>query len=234
MLDLLLGFFPLPSYHNVVLLCLKRVVTRDIRAFDKHLYVELYNALIMHLHTILPPSADIPEAYASGSSEARAFIVNLALILTSFYKFHMMVLETSKYNGITSALLQGLEYLINISYVDDTDISKICFEYWNSFIVELSAEVPIDLRNSEFSSSIMVQRKMPMPMSWPSDLVHCSVSQLLQLRQLYAKLRLLIISRMTMPENKNDFLIKYKGLHEFFGASLNDQSQGEKNLQAKI
>lgn len=36
---------------------------------------------------------------------------------------HIRVLETTQEN--TTALLLGLEYLINISYVDDTEVFKV-------------------------------------------------------------------------------------------------------------
>lgn len=38
---------------------------------------------------------------------------------------HIRVLETSQEN--INALLLGLEYLINISYVDDTEVFKVLF-----------------------------------------------------------------------------------------------------------
>ncbi|XP_021819701.1 protein EXPORTIN 1B-like [Prunus avium] len=54
---------------------------------------------------------------------SKAFIQNLALFLTSFYKSHIRVLETTQQNIAT--LLMGLEYLINISYVDGTRVFKV-------------------------------------------------------------------------------------------------------------
>jgi hypothetical protein len=39
-------------------------------------------------------------------------------------QFHIRVLETTQEN--ITALLMGLEYLINISYVDDTEVFKVC------------------------------------------------------------------------------------------------------------
>ena len=35
---------------------------------------------------VLPPGTDIPAAFASGSDEEQAFVQNLALFLTSFFK----------------------------------------------------------------------------------------------------------------------------------------------------
>lgn len=40
-----------------------------------------------------------------------------------FLQFHIRILETSQEN--IAALLVGLEYLIDISYVDDTEVFKV-------------------------------------------------------------------------------------------------------------
>ncbi|XP_062100521.1 protein EXPORTIN 1B-like [Humulus lupulus] len=74
--------------------------------------------------TMIPLNTNIPEAYAIGSSEEQAFIQNLALFFTSFYKSHIRVLETPGEN--IAALLMGVEYLTKISYVDDTEVFKGC------------------------------------------------------------------------------------------------------------
>lgn len=51
------------------------------------------------------------------------------------YKVHIRILESTEKN--ISALLLGLEYVINISYVDDTEVFKVCLDYWNTFVLEL-------------------------------------------------------------------------------------------------
>ncbi|CAJ2633415.1 unnamed protein product [Trifolium pratense] len=73
--------------------------------------------------SILPPTTNIPEAYANGSTEEQSFIQNLTLFFTSFYKVHIRILELTREN--ISNLLLGLEYLISISYVDDTEVFKV-------------------------------------------------------------------------------------------------------------
>ncbi|XP_062073404.1 protein EXPORTIN 1B-like [Humulus lupulus] len=60
LLETPLNFFPMPSYRNLTLQCLTE--------------------------TMIPLNTNIPEAYAIGSSKEQAFIQNLALFFTSFYK----------------------------------------------------------------------------------------------------------------------------------------------------
>ncbi|WJX77589.1 Exportin-1 [Trifolium repens] len=92
-------------------------------------YVKMYGIFIGQLQSILPPTTNIPDAYANGSTKEQSFVQNLALII-SFYKVHIRILESTQEN--ISNLILGLEYLINISYVDDTEVFKDCLDYWNS------------------------------------------------------------------------------------------------------
>ncbi|PNY08003.1 exportin-1-like protein [Trifolium pratense] len=62
--------------------------------------------------SILPPTTNIPEAYANGSTEEQV---------------HIRILELTREN--ISNLLLGLEYLISISYVDDTEVFKSCLSH---------------------------------------------------------------------------------------------------------
>uniref|UniRef100_A0A6N2LZB0 Exportin-1 C-terminal domain-containing protein n=1 Tax=Salix viminalis TaxID=40686 RepID=A0A6N2LZB0_SALVM len=165
LLETLLKFFPMPSYRNLTLQCLTEA--------------------------ILPPTTKIPEAYANGSSEEQAFIQNLALFFTSFYKSHIRVLESTQDN--ISALLMGLEYLINISYVDDTEV---CLDYWNSLVLEL-----FELHNNLDNPAVTVNM-MGLQMPLLHGMVDGLGPQISQRRQLYAaqcQLRMLMICRMAKP-----------------------------------
>jgi hypothetical protein len=51
------------------------------------------------------------------------------------WQSHISVLETTQENQ--AILLMGLEYLIGISYVEDTEVFKVCLDYWNSLVCDL-------------------------------------------------------------------------------------------------
>ncbi|TYJ42514.1 hypothetical protein E1A91_A03G094700v1 [Gossypium mustelinum] len=137
--------------------------------------------------------------------------------------FHIRVLETVQEN--ISALLVGLEYLINISYVDDTEVFKVCLDYWNSLVLELFDA------NHNMDNPAVTANMMALQVPLLSGLVDGLGAQLLQRRQLYAgtmsKLRMLMIYRMAKPEEvlivedengnivretmkDNDVLVQYK------------------------
>eukprot|EP00252_Welwitschia_mirabilis_P021495 TRINITY_DN552_c0_g1_i3.p1 TRINITY_DN552_c0_g1~~TRINITY_DN552_c0_g1_i3.p1 ORF type:complete len:860 (+),score=155.81 TRINITY_DN552_c0_g1_i3:174-2582(+) len=188
--------------------------------------MELYNRFMAQLQNILPPSTNVPDAYANGSTEEQAFIQNLALFFTSFFKNHIRILETVPEN--TANLLTGLQYLINMSYVDDTEVLKVCLDYWNVLVSELF-EAQHTPHNSATSASIM---GIQVPFSGIADGVGAQVQQR---TQVYAgplsKLRMLMICRMAKPEEvlivedengnivretmkDNDVLVQYKIMRE--------------------
>ncbi|KAL8148521.1 protein EXPORTIN 1A isoform X2 [Apium graveolens] len=248
LLETLLKFFPLPSYRNLTLQCLTEVAALNFGDFYNSQYVKMYSIFILQLQGILPTSANIPEAYAQGSSEEQAFIQNLALFFTSFYKFHIRVLETSQEN--IAALLVGLGYLIDISYVDDTEVFKVCLDYWNSLVLELF-EAHHNLDNPAATVNMM-GLQMPLLHGMADGLG----SQLMQRRQLYAnpmsRLRLLMICRMAKPEEvlivedengnivretmkDNDVLVQYKIMREtLIYLSHLDHEDTEKQMLKKL
>uniref|UniRef100_A0A6N2M7Y3 Exportin-1 C-terminal domain-containing protein n=1 Tax=Salix viminalis TaxID=40686 RepID=A0A6N2M7Y3_SALVM len=207
-LETLLKFFPMPSYRNLTLQCLTEVAALNFGDFYNMQYVKMYTFFMVQLQAILPPTTKIPEAYANGSSEEQS---------------HIRVLESTQDN--ISALLMGLEYLINISYVDDTEVFKVCLDYWNSLVLEL-----FELHNNLDNPAVTVNM-MGLQMPLLHGMVDGLGPQISQRRQLYAapmsKLRMLMICRMAKPEEvlivedengnivretmkDNDVLVQYK------------------------
>ncbi|PSS04542.1 Protein EXPORTIN 1A like [Actinidia chinensis var. chinensis] len=247
LLETLLNFFPVPSYRNLTLQCLTEVATLNFGDFYNMQYVTLYNIFMVKLQSILPLNTNIPDAYANGSSEEQAFIQNLALFFTSFFKSHIRVLESSPEN--ISALVLGLEYLINISYVDDTEVFKVCLDYWQSLVLELF-EAHHNLDNPAGLANMM---GLQMPFAGMIDGLG---PQLMQRRQLYvdplSKLRLLMICRMAKPEEvlivedengnivretmkDNDVLVQYKAMREtLIYLSHLDHEDTEKQMLKKL
>ncbi|CAJ2650851.1 unnamed protein product [Trifolium pratense] len=235
LLETLLKFFPMPAYRNLTLQCLTEVASLQFDNYYDAQYVKMYNIFMVQLQAILPPTTNIPEAYAQGSTEEQAFIQNLALFFTLFYKVHIRILESTQEN--ISALLLGLEYLINISYVDDTEVFKVCLDYWNILVSEL------------FQS----HRSLENPAATATNMMG---SQLLQRRQLYSgpmsKLRMLMICRMAKPEEvlivedengnivretmkDSDVLVQYKIMREtLIYLSHLDHDDTEKQMLRKL
>ncbi|KAL9689395.1 hypothetical protein QQ045_009780 [Rhodiola kirilowii] len=248
LLETLLKFFPLPGYRNRTLQCLTEVASLSFGEFYNAQYVKMYNIFMVQLQTILPLSTNIPEAYTQGSSEEQAFIQNLALFFTSFYKSHIQILESSQDSMET--LLIGLEYLINISYVDDTEVFKVCLDYWNSLVSELFQS------HNNLDNPAVTAAMMGLQTPLLSNMVDGHGSQLLHRRQVYSttmsKLRLLMICRMAKPEEvlivedengnivretmkDNDVLVQYKIMREtLIYLSHLDHEDTEKQMLRKL
>ncbi|KAJ0983140.1 hypothetical protein J5N97_011395 [Dioscorea zingiberensis] len=227
LLETLLKFFPVASYRNLTLQCLTEIASLQFGDFYDQKYVTMYTIFMVQLQNILPSATNIPDAYANGSSDEQAFIQNLALFFSSFYKSHIRILESTAESR--SALLLGLEYLINISYVDDTEVFKVCLDYWNLLVLQLF-EPHHNLENPAAAVGMMGLQVPSIP-----GLIDGLGPQLSQRRQLYSvpmsKLRLLMICRMAKPEEvivvedengnivretmkDNDVLVQYKIMRE--------------------
>jgi exportin-1 len=77
-------------------------------------FAALYAGAQRALDPLLPPGADLPAAYAAGGDEDQAFVQNLALFLTAYFRAHAGVLEGAGEEA-RAALLAGLDRLVAIS-----------------------------------------------------------------------------------------------------------------------
>ncbi|KAK1326230.1 hypothetical protein QJS10_CPA01g00912 [Acorus calamus] len=197
--------------RNLTLQCLTEVASLQFGDVYVMQYCNMYNFFMVQLQTILPPGTNIPDLYATGSGEAQS---------------HIRVLESTLENR--NALLMGLEYLISISYVDDTEVFKVCLDYWNLLVLEL-----FEAQHNPATTASMMGLQMVDGLDSPVS----------QRRQLYSgpfsKLRMLMICRMAKPEEvlivedengnivretmkDNDVLVQYKML-----TKLSKQLNGE-------
>eukprot|EP00271_Cylindrocystis_brebissonii_P003986 TRINITY_DN15300_c0_g1_i1.p1 TRINITY_DN15300_c0_g1~~TRINITY_DN15300_c0_g1_i1.p1 ORF type:complete len:1098 (+),score=241.20 TRINITY_DN15300_c0_g1_i1:845-4138(+) len=135
LLEILLKLFPVPFYRNRALQCLTEVAGLSFGDYFNSQYVKLYQFFVTQLQGMLPPNQNIPLAYSTGIDDEQSFIQNLALFFTAFFKSHIGILESGAENQ--QLLLMGLDYLINISYVDDIEVFKVCLDYWNSLVCDL-------------------------------------------------------------------------------------------------
>merc|ERR1719244_407884 len=104
--------------------CLTEIAGVTVASYDDK-FVALFNESMSKLETMLPVDTNIKEAYGKGSDAEQNFIQNLALFFCTFLKEHGPLLEKQTNQD---PLLKALHYLLLISEVDETEISKICLE----------------------------------------------------------------------------------------------------------
>jgi exportin-1 len=124
---------------------------------------------------------NLRDAYRNGSSDEQNFIQNLSLFLTAFLKDHGSLIEKSLENR--EMLQDALNYLVLISEVEDTEIFKICLEYWNMLTADLYREAPFSS-----ISPILLSLRNEAP------------SRRQTYQSILSKVRRIMISKMAKPE----------------------------------
>jgi len=179
---LILKFLTVPMFRNVSMKCLTEIAGVTVPHYDEK-FIEMFNRTMQQLETMLPVETNIKEAFKKGTDAEQMYIQNLAMFLCAFLKEHGPLLEKQQSQ---EPLLKSLHYLLLISEVDDTEISKICLEYWNTLAADLYRESP-------FSSTAS-----PLFMSRPAN------SETPGRRKFYqpvlTKVRYIMISKMAKPE----------------------------------
>ena len=130
--------------------------------------LNLYLQAFKVITDIIPDNIDLKEAYANGSDSEQKLIQNLAIFLTTFGTRCLdLVEEQANYrlpveangpnvNGdqnnqnnptMLNQFQLGLQYLINISYINDVEVFKVCLDFWMTFTQSLHKKMPAPIGN---------------------------------------------------------------------------------------
>eukprot|EP00960_Hanusia_phi_P076603 768584-Hanusia_phi.AAC.3 len=183
LLTLRLQFFPQPQFRSDALQCLTEIAVIEPKGIDPRYHPKIqktYADFITNLSNIVQPNA-IKQYYEEGES-GEEFVQRLTLFLCTILKTHIGILETQE---LVPYLIQGLQYLVFISEVDDDEIFKICTEYWN-FLAD-------DLYHKE----VLLQR-MPIPTF--CQLMPNQNPRLQTYAPILTEVRRILIERMPKPE----------------------------------
>ena len=131
---LIYKFLQIPNFRNVTLKCLTEIAGITNDTYNEQ-FLLLFTLVTSQLKLMLPLSTNIREAYQAGRDDEQNFIQNLALFFSSFLREHGELLESKA--ELHNTLLEALHYLVLISEVDETEIFKICLDYWNALTQNL-------------------------------------------------------------------------------------------------
>jgi exportin-1 len=126
--QLISKFLPVPMLCNDTIKCLTEIVGLDVGGEvgdDKFRYI--YTAF-MSIVAGQIGDADIAQLHFDGTMEEQAFIADLALFLTTFFREHRAALETP---DALPLLSEGHVCLSRIGLVEDLEVFKICLDYWH-------------------------------------------------------------------------------------------------------
>uniref|UniRef100_A0A3P9JFU9 Exportin-1 n=1 Tax=Oryzias latipes TaxID=8090 RepID=A0A3P9JFU9_ORYLA len=170
-------FLNVPMFRNVTLKCLTEIAGVSVNQYEEQ-FVSLFTLTMCQLKQMLPLNTNIRMAYANGKDDEQNFIQNLSLFLCTFLKEHGQLIE--KRHNLRETLMEALHYMLLVSEVEETEIFKICLEYWNHLSAELYRESPFSTSSTPLLSDVPPRR-------------HLYLAVLSQVR-------LLMVSRMAKPE----------------------------------
>nr|CAG4635920.1 EOG090X00LI [Eubosmina coregoni] len=179
---LIFKFLNVPLFRNVTLKCLTEIASLATGPQYDDAFVALFAQTMAQLELMLPLDINIKEAFAKGHDAEQNFIQNLAMFLCTMLRQHGQLMEHREKANV----LKALQYLLLISEVEETEIFKICLEYWNALAADLYRETPFTIPTA------------PMFMSKSTN-TSSSVRRLFY-QAVLSRLRYIIISRMAKPE----------------------------------
>uniref|UniRef100_A0AAQ5YIN3 Exportin-1 n=1 Tax=Amphiprion ocellaris TaxID=80972 RepID=A0AAQ5YIN3_AMPOC len=170
-------FLNVPMFRNVTLKCLTEIAGVSVNQYEEQ-FVNLFTLTMCQLKQMLPLNTNIRVAYSNGKDDEQNFIQNLSLFLCTFLKEHGQLIE--KRPNLRETLMEALHYMLLVSEVEETEIFKICLEYWNHLAAELYRESPFSTSSTPLLSDVPPRRHLYLPV--------------------LSQVRLLMVSRMAKPE----------------------------------
>jgi len=256
----LLVCFERPVYRNIALECLTEIASLHVDTQYDSLFCELYVGVMSRIAREFPlPDTDFCKIHADGDSWAEHFVNDLALFLTTFFRHHGESLETSQGRD---PLISGLNYLIQISYVEDIEVYKVCLDYWHWLVATVyhaglpgPARLPPGLNGAsgDAYSNPYIYKPAPGPgqAGWvPGG----RGDEGRRKRELYApvfvEVRVLAVSRMAKPEEvivvededgniiretmkDSDVLVQYKIMREMLIYLCNLDNQNTESIMER-
>uniref|UniRef100_A0A8C6ME46 Exportin-1 n=1 Tax=Nothobranchius furzeri TaxID=105023 RepID=A0A8C6ME46_NOTFU len=170
-------FLNVPMFRNVTLKCLTEIAGVSVNQYEEQ-FVNQFTLTMCQLKQMLPLNTNIKLAFANGKDDEQNFIQNLSLFLCTFLKEHGQLIE--KRPNLRETLMEALHYMLLVSEVEETEIFKICLEYWNHLAAELYRESPFSTSSTPLLSDVPPRRHLYLPV--------------------LSQVRLLMVSRMAKPE----------------------------------
>lgn len=141
LIEHLLRLFALAEFRNMALKCLTEVGSLEVEERYLPLLLQLYSVFMQALPSHIPPQQIelVHKNYNISSDEDQAFVQNLAQFFTGFLRQHgWALLKTGEQ---VRMLETGLLYVVHISYVQDTEVFKICLDYWIHFVKQANEQL---------------------------------------------------------------------------------------------
>lgn len=194
-------FLSPPDTRAITLKCLTEV-SALVSQENEEKFILFFQATMEKIVAIVPLSAStsLRKSYRIANSNDQSFLQDLAMFLCTFLNNHLHALEAS--SNLKELLLVSLEYLIELSRIEERELFKTCLDYWSSFVHGLFEEIQ-NLSSSEMTP--MMQLNPNNRLLGANGAPDPDVLSQFPLRQhkykdMLSKLRLVIIENMVRPE----------------------------------
>ncbi|KAM9838314.1 exportin-1-like [Aulostomus maculatus] len=175
----LVEFINVAMLRNVALKCLTEIAGVSASKYEEQ-FILLFKLTADQLKKILPLNTNIQVAYAKAKDDEQSFIHNLSLFLSAFLKRHGQLLE--KRPNLGEMFREAHSYMLLLSAVEETEIFKICLDYW-SHLVALEL-----YKDNRFSNSSALKRP-------------CRQERKKLYQDVLSQVRVLMVSCMAKPED---------------------------------
>lgn len=197
LLTLLSGkFLASADTRAITLKCLTEVAAL-VSPENEDKFITLFQNTMEQIYVVIPPETNLKALYSLASSNDQLFLQDLAMFLCTFLSNHLLPLERT--DSLRTLLLTALNYLINLSRIEERELFKTCLDYWNSFVSGLFEEIQ-NIPQTEFSPLMQLTYGAKVNGAPnPDDLAKFPLRQHMY-AEVLSKLRLVIIENMVRPE----------------------------------
>lgn len=194
-------FLAPPDTRSITLKCLTEVSSL-ISPANEEKFIVFFQSAMEKLVTIVTLSGtSLKKSYSVANSNDQSFLQDLAMFLCTFLNNHLLALEQNE--NLKELLLVALNYLIELSSIEERELFKTCLDYWSTFVHGLFEEIQ-NLPSTELSPLMQLSygsQLRPSSNGAPDPAILAKYP----LRQhkyalVLSKLRLVIIENMVRPE----------------------------------
>ncbi|ODV68432.1 hypothetical protein HYPBUDRAFT_238123 [Hyphopichia burtonii NRRL Y-1933] len=201
LIDLLSSkFLAAVDTRAITLKCLTEVASLS-NPENEEQFIILFKNSMEQIVQIIPPTTDLKDSYSVANSNDQSFLQDLAMYLCTFLSNHLIPLE--KNENLRDLLLTSLNYLIQLSRIDERELFKTCLDYWNIFVSGLFEEIQ-KLPQNELSPMLQLTYSSSIGRSISGAPDPAQLAKFPLRAHLYSsilsKLRLIIIENMARPE----------------------------------
>lgn len=202
-LSLFTGKFLAPQETRAITLKCLTEVSALVSSENEEKFIVFFQAAMEKIVVIVPlsPNTSLRKQYEMANSNDQSFLQDLAMFLCTFLNNHLRALEGSPSLG--ELLLISLEYLIELSRIEERELFKTCLDYWSSFVHGLFEEIQ-NLHTKEMTPMMELtfgnQARIGANGAPDPDVLSQFPLRQHKYKELLSKLRLVIIENMVRPE----------------------------------